>query len=354
MKVAVIGGSLGGLSAANVLERIGVEVTILERSDRDFAMRGGGLGVSLPLARSLVSSGEPPHLSHLRRRVWTPGYEHEEPIQLTVTSYGALWSWLRDALQSTTLLHHRKVLSVTNAATHATVMTTDGEESFDAVLIADGGNSRLRSLLSFGGERAYAGYILWRGLVHAASLVDARAPWMSRFNLGNTGEQHFVAYGIPGPDGARSLNWGLYQIAAPSVVEEINARHESAPHDLARNTEDLQSFDAWVRPSLQRWPDWIQDIFAQTYQHGAIGPHPIYEYMPQRLAIGRVALLGDAAHQASPITGSGARMAMEDALALGRALKENIEVEAALKSYERSQLREGRRVVMQGQSWKVT
>lgn len=71
--------------------------------------------------------------------------------------------------------------------------------------------------------------------------------------------------------------------------------------------------------------------------------------MPGRMARGRVCLLGDAAHLASPITGSGVRMAMADALALEQAFRRHGgDVPAALQHYEALRLDEARAVVASG------
>ncbi|MFB9839687.1 FAD-dependent monooxygenase, partial [Actinoallomurus acaciae] len=45
--------------------------------------------------------------------------------------------------------------------------------------------------------------------------------------------------------------------------------------------------------------------------------------------------IGDAAHAASPATGQGASMAMEDAVVLAKALRDAPSTEAALEAYER-------------------
>ncbi|MET0190920.1 MAG: NAD(P)/FAD-dependent oxidoreductase, partial [Pseudonocardia sediminis] len=54
----------------------------------------------------------------------------------------------------------------------------------------------------------------------------------------------------------------------------------------------------------------------------------------------RMLVIGDAAHAASPATGQGATMALEDAVVLAKALRQDPDVDAALARYER--LRRGR------------
>jgi len=63
---------------------------------------------------------------------------------------------------------------------------------------------------------------------------------------------------------------------------------------------------------------------------------------------GRVTLLGDAAHPVLPHTGQGGAQALEDAVSLGRALSEDVNVERALRRYEQSRMRRTRRLIWLG------
>jgi 2-polyprenyl-6-methoxyphenol hydroxylase-like FAD-dependent oxidoreductase len=63
---------------------------------------------------------------------------------------------------------------------------------------------------------------------------------------------------------------------------------------------------------------------------------------------GPVTLLGDAAHPMLPHTGQGAAQALEDAVGLGRALRETAEPIAALRRYEDVRSRRTAQVVKSG------
>jgi 2-polyprenyl-6-methoxyphenol hydroxylase-like FAD-dependent oxidoreductase len=63
---------------------------------------------------------------------------------------------------------------------------------------------------------------------------------------------------------------------------------------------------------------------------------------------GPVTLLGDAAHPMLPHTGQGAAQALEDAVALGRALALPGNRLAALRQYERRRMAASRKVVLSG------
>ena len=68
----------------------------------------------------------------------------------------------------------------------------------------------------------------------------------------------------------------------------------------------------------------------------------------RRWGAGRITLLGDAAHPVLPHTGQGAAQALEDAVALGAALKDAGDVEHALRTYERVRSRRTRRLIAMG------
>jgi glycine/D-amino acid oxidase-like deaminating enzyme len=54
-RVGIVGGSIGGCAAAVSLSRLGYEVEVLERSDRDLVARGAGIATFTPLLDSLVT-----------------------------------------------------------------------------------------------------------------------------------------------------------------------------------------------------------------------------------------------------------------------------------------------------------
>jgi 2-polyprenyl-6-methoxyphenol hydroxylase-like FAD-dependent oxidoreductase len=72
---------------------------------------------------------------------------------------------------------------------------------------------------------------------------------------------------------------------------------------------------------------------------------PIYDLESPRMAFGRVAIVGDAAFVARPHVAAGVSKAADDAAALAGALKEEPDVEAALKHYETARLPENYRII---------
>ena len=60
MRAAVVGGSLGGLTAALLLRELGVEVDVYERSPSELVQRGAGIGFLPDSARYLVERADVP------------------------------------------------------------------------------------------------------------------------------------------------------------------------------------------------------------------------------------------------------------------------------------------------------
>ena len=69
----IIGGSVGGLLAASLLERIGWTVTLFERSEGDLSGRGAGLAVTenlLEITRSLGARIDPSSAAVVKHWTW--------------------------------------------------------------------------------------------------------------------------------------------------------------------------------------------------------------------------------------------------------------------------------------------
>jgi len=87
------------------------------------------------------------------------------------------------------------------------------------------------------------------------------------------------------------------------------------------------------------WHDPIPAVIEATAEEDILR-NPIYESKPLRhWSRGRVTLLGDAAHTMTPNLGQGACQAIEDAVELGKCLKSEPDIVAALKRYERQRVR---------------
>jgi 2-polyprenyl-6-methoxyphenol hydroxylase-like FAD-dependent oxidoreductase len=179
------------------------------------------------------------------------------------------------------------------------------EERVDALVGADGLWSTVRRTLHGDSTPRYAGYTAWRGVIAYAGDVRASETWGRgrRFGL------------VPLADGR------VYWFATANAPE-----HSQMPE--GDKSELLGRFG--------RWHDPIPSVIEQT-PDSAILRNDIYDLKPLKTwGIGRVTLLGDAAHAMTPNLGQGACQAIEDGVVLADCLAREPDTVEALRSYERA------------------
>ncbi len=180
------------------------------------------------------------------------------------------------------------------------------EERGDFLVGADGLHSGIRSRLLGDGSPRYAGFTAWRGL---AELGEDREH--GGFEAWGRGQ----IFGLVGLGGGR-----VYWYATN------NAPEGQGDASGGRKAELLERFGGWREP--------VPSVIRAT-DEGRILRHDVYHREPaRRWGEGRVTLLGDAAHPMTPNLGQGACQAIEDAASLAERVREEGDVEVALRSYE--------------------
>lgn len=339
--ILVVGGSLAGLTFALASASRGVPVRVVERAERR-TLGGDNLNVDLAaIARTVIcdprTGAKLPVVRAFRDR--------------HLTTWPALYGWLRDragTMPGITLDENRAVASVRAEGDRAIVAFEDGmEASANAVIGADGYHSIVRRAVAPEQPLAsYAGYLVWRGLVEESAL-SVPVAWPTDGGLWITFEQGYrlVAAVLPGRDGSREI--GQRQVTF--------AWFDGRRDDLLRRTGCLDAgghvigtltaaaISAEVREELSAlvprlWPEpWAEAVALGVRTPGAMRGAPIAEYRPVRLAAGPLAIIGDAAHGVSPMTGSGYATAVDDAFVLATILAQRDTAEP-LKRYERARL----------------
>ena len=304
--VAVVGGSIAGLAAANVLAQRGFEVTVFERFPTGFESRGGGLGgVDRQLYESIRADG-----ATLRQH--GPGGWF----------YGDLWRYLRGGLPDDAVRHGVAVADVGDVA----APTVDGA-AYDFVVVADGGWSSLRRFVVGDQQPVYSGYCLWRGLMDLE-----RAPSFRSFGGHRSGYFDTGGFPISCADGRTLYNGGFYL----RMPEDEVARPASG---AARQVgEKKRALPDWYLPLYEKLWSHVNGgelvrLWRAMATHGKITQHAVWEFCADRVVNGRVVIIGDAAHMASPRTGAGAYTGLLDAHGLGVAFDRHGDVDAALAAY---------------------
>jgi 2-polyprenyl-6-methoxyphenol hydroxylase-like FAD-dependent oxidoreductase len=156
-----------------------------------------------------------------------------------------------------------------------------------------------------------------------------------------------VTYPVPGPGGEtavghRRLNLVWYDPEQGDLLREEGLLDGQTVHgSLAPGALPSSVRQRLADFAAARWPSPWREALTLALESGTVFGTPVVHYKPARLAVGRVALAGDAAHAASPMVGGGFRQGLYDVRALGRALTAATspeQVPDALARYERARL----------------
>ncbi|MFF8382411.1 FAD-dependent monooxygenase [Streptomyces kanasensis] len=333
----VAGGGIGGLTAAVALSRRGWRVTVCERSP---ALRGIGAGIVLaPNAlRALDSIGLGAEVSTGHALPGTLGLRTPDGTWLNrsdgdamSTRYGLptravhrgfLIDVLAAALPPGVVRLGVSVTGVDDAGGSAVVRTSAGDLRADVVLAADGLRSVLRGRLFPGhpGLR-HAGEAGWRAVLPGAGppALQATETWGRGERFGVVpladGRTYVYATAVTGPGGA-----------------------EPADH----HAELIRRFGAWHDPI----PALLDRLDRRNPDPVGILHHDFHELASPlpRFHVGRVALLGDAAHAMTPNMGQGGCQAIEDAVVVAHLLTAGADVPAALAAYTEARHRRTTRI----------
>ncbi|ODU02650.1 MAG: oxidoreductase [Pseudonocardia sp. SCN 72-86] len=313
-RVAVLGGGPGGLYAARLLKLAnpGCEVVVHEQGDPDTTF-GFGVGLAAGTQRKLEAA-DPETL----RDIVAAGVRHD--MTMTIDGHTArvrndrLIGIARTELLAV-LQRHAEKAGVTLRFGHRR-----GAEDMDAdvVVAADGVGSATREAGSFGATIDHGrGLYLWCGTDIA--LTDAVfAPVRTEHGV-------FVTHAYPYSTAGTG--------ASTFLVETDEATWRRAGFDTTTEALDAGASD---EIALR----YLEDAFAAVLDgHPLVGNRSRWSRFRTvrcgRWSDGRTVLLGDAAHTAHFSIGSGTKLAMEDAIVLVEALRDEPARDAAFARYER-------------------
>ncbi|MFF7885395.1 FAD-dependent monooxygenase [Streptomyces sp. NPDC020794] len=351
----VVGASLAGLMTGLALSHAGVDVTMLERSGAvPRARRGAALGgVSEGLLSRITGS------RHSKN-----GSAPLSSVASGVQSWTAVHARLRAAVDADPhieLRPHTTVRGVGQDADSARAITAD-QQTFrgDVVIGADGHGSVVRAAVAPDKPDAtFAGYLIWLGLTDESSLVPS-CHLPRDVDILSGGEDYLLGYPLPGPDGSvtpgsRQAGWAWYDASHNDLLRETRAvvgnvvRRSLTSADIPEAT-----FRELVDKAEDLWPSPWREAILDCIERRAVIGTPIAEYVPDQLVNGRLALVGDAAHVPTPMTGSGFSASLHDAEAVAAAVSAGVRGQAmaqALREYERKRLSSVRSMVQSGQQF---
>ncbi|HEY7207430.1 MAG TPA: FAD-dependent monooxygenase [Gaiellaceae bacterium] len=335
LSVGVVGGGIGGLTAALALLQLGVDVHVYEQSEM-LREVGAGVQVSpnasrvlhrLGLAERLAEMGVRPVAWHQRR--WDDGRTLlRTPLgDAIVRAFGFphyqmhradLLAALVQALPPERIHVGHRFTSLAVDGDRVTASFANGAElEVDALVGADGIHSTMREALFGPASPRFTGCVAYRGLVPAERLRDLELEVDSEVWMGPG--KHFVHYFV---QSKRLVNF-------VAIVEQDTWTRESWT-DLGRIEDALAAFEGW-HPQVRAILGPVDETFVWA----------LFDRAPlERWSRGRVTLLGDACHPMLPFMAQGAAQSMEDGAALAACLAGAgpDDVVEALRRYERVRL----------------
>lgn len=325
----IAGGSVGGLATAIVLNRIGAQVRVFERSHRQIQTRGAGV-VMQPdvefLLEQIGSSARAVSVPlHTRQRMHRDGSVDGHPAPQLMTSWDTLYRTLRNAIPHVPYRLDSKLVDATITGQRVTAHFADGHNAEGDLLIgADGLGSAARASGDFPGTAQYAGYLAWRGLEPESSLPShVAAAFQDHFTLFASPGLQFLVYLVPGPHGetetgARRVNWVWYMNVPPHTLEAaLRSRSGSTYRSFLPPGEITPDTHHAVRDTAHHK---LPPVMADLFEASQVFMQPIYDLPYTRMRAGRTLLVGDAAGTVRPHTASGTSKAFGDAIMLGQAL----------------------------------
>jgi 2,6-dihydroxypyridine 3-monooxygenase len=331
-RAAVVGGSIGGLTAALLLRDAGWDVDVFERSGVVLQGRGGGIVLHPATIRYLVErAGAAPtelgvSVTWVRYVDAAGRMAHRERCRYRFTSYDVLYRRLLASYGRERYHLAEECTGLDDSSGSACLEFASGRlVPADLVVFADGINSIGRRLLAPGAEQDYAGYVAWRGTVDDDQVEPATLEKLAdAITYHVLPDGHFITYPIPGierPDGPRRLlNWLWYRNVRPGdeledlLTGDDDTRFTTSvprglvPHD--RSSELARGARANLPPVLAEILTATPEPFIQV----------IFDLAVERTISGRACLIGDAAFTARPHIAVGTAKAAEDAWTLAAAL----------------------------------
>ena len=349
MKIAIVGGGIGGLTAALALSQNSHDITVFERS-AGIREIGAGVLISPNAGRLLHSLGLGvayseisviPHRVVLRR--WEDdsiiratdideSFLSQHQVPLANIARNELVEILGDGVSdraNVELKFSTHVVAVEPGELSSVVLFSDGaSQSFDIVIGADGIHSIVRPCVGGIDKPRFSGSAAYRALVPRSAVEDLPIEVTNRMGP----DRHVVSYFI----GRNRSHLNLVCISPEDSWKSESWTEQGTMEDL------YSRFEGWSPEFLSLLGRVEEPVFRWA----------LYDREPlEQWGLGTTTLLGDACHPMLPFMAQGSCQAIEDAVVLARCLSDVSTSDAsnALRRYE--DVRQGRTAQVQTSSF---
>jgi salicylate hydroxylase len=329
LRVAIVGGGIGGIAAAIAMLQRGLDVQVYEQASA-LTEVGAGIAIQPNGSRMLRRLGFGAALERWGARWVDPQFRRPDgsliarmwPAEAAadIEMYGMhradILQFLVDRLPAEVIHIGHRCVGIEQDGQQATVHFANGARAVaDVVVAADGIHSTLQQFVTPPSPPLPSGSVAYRGEVPAASVGWPSGAMRNWLGAG----RHFLVY----PVRAGELINYVGFVPAGEQGGEHTRESWSAIGDPAALARAFTGFDPLVEAIIAQVSD--------TFWWGLYDREPLPTWTR-----GRLALLGDAAHPMLPHVGQGANQAIEDGVALATVLSQSDRagVPAALKMYE--------------------
>ena len=309
LRVAVVGGGIGGVAAANALLQRGIDVRLYEQAPA-LTEVGAGVAIQPNGVRMLRRLGLGDELLRLGARWVDPQFRRPDgtyaaamwPPELAseIEFYGMhradLLGMFVNRLPAEVVNTGHRCIGFEQDDDQAIVTFANGvRATADVVVAADGIHSTLQKFVVAPSRPQFSGQVAHRGIISAASVswpAGAMRTWLGA-------GRHFLVFPVRAGE--------LINYVGFVTTDEQTKESWSSPGDTTALARQFDGWDPLAQAILAEAKD--------TFRWGLYDREPLAAW-----TLGRLTLLGDAAHPMLPHAGQGAYQAIEDGVALATVL----------------------------------